>query len=378
MSTIVTRAGKGSPLSNTEMDSNLTNLNNDKLESANPSTSGTFTHSGDIILSGTGKRITGDFSNATFANRLIFQTSTANNLSIVSSIPNGSGNIAGFSGFNRNDPDNSQYFAIYASPTDIRIVSGYLGTPVSGTYLPTTFYVGGSERFRIGTSGEFGIGGANYGTSGQVFTSNGSGVAPSWQTPASTGAPTGSVFDYVGTTAPTGYVLLSGRTIGSGSSGATERANSDTQTLFELLWNSMTNTEAPVSGGRGASAAADFSANKTITLPDARGRVIAGKDNMGGTTASRLTSGGSGITGTTLGTSGGVQTHTLTAGESGLPSHSHSINGSVYTAGGSTIVGGGGTEAFTGGVIGNAGPSSASSAHQNTQPTLVLNKIIKL
>lgn len=38
MSTIVTRAGKGSPLTNNEMDSNLTNLNTDKLES-NTSTS---------------------------------------------------------------------------------------------------------------------------------------------------------------------------------------------------------------------------------------------------------------------------------------------------------------------------------------------------
>lgn len=34
MSTIVTRAGKGSPLTNNEMDSNLTNLNTDKIEVA--------------------------------------------------------------------------------------------------------------------------------------------------------------------------------------------------------------------------------------------------------------------------------------------------------------------------------------------------------
>lgn len=34
MSTIVTRAGKGSPLTNNEMDTNLTNLNTDKLEAA--------------------------------------------------------------------------------------------------------------------------------------------------------------------------------------------------------------------------------------------------------------------------------------------------------------------------------------------------------
>ena len=38
-----------------------------------------------------------------------------------------------------------------------------------------------TERFRIGSSGQLGIGGANYGTSGQVLTSGGSGAAPSWQ-----------------------------------------------------------------------------------------------------------------------------------------------------------------------------------------------------
>jgi hypothetical protein len=38
------------------------------------------------------------------------------------------------------------------------------------------------ERMRIGTAGQIGIGGANYGTSGQVLTSGGSGAAPSWAT----------------------------------------------------------------------------------------------------------------------------------------------------------------------------------------------------
>ena len=37
-----------------------------------------------------------------------------------------------------------------------------------------------TERIRIGTSGEIGIAGANYGTSGQVLTSGGSGAAVSW------------------------------------------------------------------------------------------------------------------------------------------------------------------------------------------------------
>ena len=42
--------------------------------------------------------------------------------------------------------------------------------------------INGSEKFRVGNGGQFGIGGANYGTAGQVFTSGGSGSAPTWST----------------------------------------------------------------------------------------------------------------------------------------------------------------------------------------------------
>ena len=40
MSTIVTRAGKGTPLTNTEVDSNFTNLNTDKIQVVGTPTSG--------------------------------------------------------------------------------------------------------------------------------------------------------------------------------------------------------------------------------------------------------------------------------------------------------------------------------------------------
>jgi hypothetical protein len=43
----------------------------------------------------------------------------------------------------------------------------------------------GTERLRIGSAGQLGLAGANYGTSGQVLTSNGASAAPSWQTIAS-------------------------------------------------------------------------------------------------------------------------------------------------------------------------------------------------
>jgi hypothetical protein len=43
------------------------------------------------------------------------------------------------------------------------------------------FWVANGEKLRVGVSGQIGIGGANYGSSGQVLTSNGPGSAPSWQ-----------------------------------------------------------------------------------------------------------------------------------------------------------------------------------------------------
>lgn len=45
----------------------------------------------------------------------------------------------------------------------------------------------------------------------------------------------------------------------------------------------------------------------TFNLPDLRGRMPAGLDNMGGTAANRITSAGSGVNGSTLGAAGGVQ-----------------------------------------------------------------------
>jgi|DEB0MinimDraft_6_1074348.scaffolds.fasta_scaffold15353_1 hypothetical protein len=47
------------------------------------------------------------------------------------------------------------------------------------------FATNDTERFRIGSSGELGIGGATYGTAGQVLTSGGSGAAPTWADAAS-------------------------------------------------------------------------------------------------------------------------------------------------------------------------------------------------
>lgn len=141
-------------------------------------------------------------------------------------------------------------------------------------------------------------------------------------------AATGDVKASYATGSITGWVRMNGRTIGSATSGATERANADTQALFQYLWNGDANLS--VSGGRGASAAADWAANKTITLPDARGRVIASLDDMGNVAAGRLSSSYFGATATTLGAVGGAESRTLTAAQ--IPSITSSGANSILTS----------------------------------------------
>ncbi len=172
------------------------------------------------------------------------------------------------------------------------------------------------------------------------------------------GIPVGTVQQYIGTTAPLGWLLLQGGTIGDASSAATVRANADTETLYCLLWNSLSNAQAPVSSGRGATAAEDFAAHKTITLPDARGRAVIGSGT------------GSGLTARTHGATGGAETHTLTITE--MPSHAHSYGTFSFALAGSNaanipVNAANGTTAYTGG----------NGAHNNMQPWLALNYIIK-
>ena len=46
--------------------------------------------------------------------------------------------------------------------------------------------ISGSEKLRIANSGAFGLNGTNYGSSGQVLTSQGSGSSPTWSTVSGT------------------------------------------------------------------------------------------------------------------------------------------------------------------------------------------------
>ena len=147
-----------------------------------------------------------------------------------------------------------------------------------------------------------------------------------------------------------------------------------------------------------------------FNLPDLRGRVAAGKDDMGGSAASRITSSQSNsddaITGATLGDTGGDEVQDLQ--ETHLPAHTHAVNSvTVFgqRASGSGVIsvnglehiatggfGGGATQVGTTSssvINGNTGVTTtqnhtaslantgSGTAVNNIQPTIILNFIIK-
>lgn len=124
-----------------------------------------------------------------------------------------------------------------------------------------------------------------------------------------------------------GFVRVNGRTIGSASSGATERANADTSDLFEYLWNNFANGILAVSGGRGGSAAADFAANKPIALLDGRSGTLRGVSDMGNSSDSLLAS-ATFTTGdaTTGGSWAGANTHVITTAQMPVTTPAGSIS----------------------------------------------------
>jgi hypothetical protein len=164
-----------------------------------------------------------------------------------------------------------------------------------------------------------------------------------------------------------GYLELDGTiTVGSSSSGAAN-AGDEFEGIFRLLWDNVDNAEAPVSSGRGGSAAADFSANKTLTLPDYNDASVMGVNSTlskAGKTAGASTVASTG----SVGTSGAT---TLTSSQvpvltfdfqvgSGAPANSGSNTYFGASNSGVTATAKSPTTIATGSVSSNAGGGSHS------------------
>lgn len=149
--------------------------------------------------------------------------------------------------------------------------------------------------------------------------------------------------------------------------------------LTEAQFQALNGTSWVLAYGQNIAGSSYATITGNVTAPDLRGRVLAGKDNMGGSAANRLTSGGSGVDGLTIGASGGADTHTLS--EAQMPAHTHTLTGTNWMQG---SVAGAGT--FNDGLsqaknyVTNPPTSSkgSGSAHNNTQPTFVINHFIKI
>ena len=158
--------------------------------------------------------------------------------------------------------------------------------------------------------------------------------------------PTGSIMPFAGASAPTGYLLCDGAAI--------------SRTTYSALF-AVSGTTYGV--GDGAS---------TFNIPDLRGRVIAGQDDMGGASANRLTGLSGGLDGDTLGASGGSESHLLTIAE--MPAHTHAVKLDVFIPRGDSAAEAAGAAPNLNGTSGSTG---GGGAHNNVQPTIILNYIIK-
>lgn len=155
-----------------------------------------------------------------------------------------------------------------------------------------------------------------------------------------------------------GWVRANARTIGSASSGATERANADTSALYDYLWSNFSDTLCPVSGGRGASSSADFSANKAIGTLDMRGRAPFGLDDMGNSAASVIVAG----TPTAAGSGSGAET--VTIAQANLPNYNLTLTGlNIRYDTGASDPGSGGTRITT---ISSVGATTSSGGVTGT------------
>ena len=251
----------------------------------------------------------------------------------------------------------------------------------SVTSIPLIFRTANTTRFQIGSAGQWGIGGATYGSSGQVFTSGGAGAAPSWTTITSnpgtvtsvSGTGTVNGITLTGTVTSSGNLTLggtlSGVALGSQVSGTLPVANGGTG-----LSSTPTNGQLNIGNGSGFTRAA-LTAGRDISITNGAGSItinrssydvnilmVAGGGGGGGCNNAAGSGGGGGAGGVIYASAfvtAGVA-YGITVGTAGAGGPAGSSGGSVGSRGGDTI--GFGRTAYGGGGGGpgmNGGQSSA-------------------
>lgn len=163
------------------------------------------------------------------------------------------------------------------------------------------------------------------------------------------GVPAGVVADFAGATAPTGWLMCYGQEV--------------SRATYAALFSAIGTTYGTGNG------------TTTFNLPDCRGRVVIGQDDMGGVSANRITVATSGIDGDVLGDVGGSEGGTITFDK--MPAHTHPYT--IQT--GNTGTTNNPARGFAGGTVtsntGSAG-SGGTQANPTVPPAIIMNKIIKI
>lgn len=152
--------------------------------------------------------------------------------------------------------------------------------------------------------------------------------------------PVGTIVDFAGGAAPTAWYLCYGQNV--------------SRTKYAALFAAI---GATYGSGDGST---------TFGLPDLRGRVLAGKDDMGGTAAGRLTTSWFGANAATLGAASGLEYHILTTTE--IPAHYHAAG--IYDPAH--------THGVTGGTIGGTPSQFQQSAPQGGNPLIIYGSTITI
>lgn len=179
-------------------------------------------------------------------------------------------------------------------------------------------------------------------SAGEVYVADGA-SSGSW----SSVQPIGIIAPYGGSSAPSAWLLCYGQAI--------------SRTTYADLYAVLGTTYGSGDG------------STTFNLPDLRGRVVAGQDDMGGTSADRLTGSITGsVNGDTLGGTGGEEGHSLIEAENGPHTHTQylrAVSGTGAAAGGLNIA----SSNLTSMVNVSSG---SGDAHNTVQPTIILNYIV--
>jgi microcystin-dependent protein len=216
-------------------------------------------------------------------------------------------------------------------------IKAYPGSATGPSYTwassPTDgFYLSGSHQIGLAINGAF-VG---------FFNANGFNTTAGQPT----GTPIGTINDFAGSSAPSGWYLCYGQNV--------------SRTTYAALFAIIGTTYG---AGDGLT---------TFGLPDCRGRATFGQDNMGGTPANRITAAGGNFDGTVLGGSGGSQNQTLTTAQLAAHSHGNSLTdpghnhaltdpGHIHTISQIATVDGGGVTKIVAQGVGGSGTSVASA-----------------